>query len=128
MSFQHGPGLWVKKETERLSKLSAEFVKGAVQPSGSGIHDQLKQHEDRSQTDNTSAMAMDIILIVPEALQKGVMMTKILAEQQKRLVFQLDPDEGRILYKSTEHSGGALSLFISDLYVFLFKISICSSY
>lgn len=114
MSFQHGPALWVKKETKHLSKMSADFVKGAIQP----IHDHPTQHEDRTRTDSTSTMVIDTISIVPEALQTGVMMTKILAKQQKRLVFQLDPDEGRIIYKSTKHSGGALSVYSTFMYFF----------
>lgn len=88
MPSQHGPALWVKKETKRLARLSAEFVKSAMQ----------EQH------DAASTMAMDpAISMVPEILQKGVMMTKVLANKQKRVVFRLDPDEGRILYKSIKH-------------------------
>ena len=94
--------------------MSADFVKGAIQP----IHDHPTQHEDRTRTDSTSTMVIDTISIVPEALQTGVMMTKILAKQQKRLVFQLDPDEGRIIYKSTKHSGGALSVYSTFMYFF----------
>ncbi|KAG6868197.1 hypothetical protein C0993_006338 [Termitomyces sp. T159_Od127] len=37
---------------------------------------------------------------VPEAVLKGTMMTKVSEKRQKRVLFQLDPDAGRILYKS----------------------------
>jgi hypothetical protein len=107
MSFQHGPGLWVKKETKHLARMSAEFVKGAI----GTVHD---QHEDRSQTD---AMDTNSIWMVPEALQMGVMMTKVLANKQKRLIFRLDPDEGRILYKSTKYGIGTLSVLSHDNFI-----------
>ena len=104
MSFQHGPGLWVKKETKHLARVSAELVKGAI----GAAHD---PHEDRSQAD---AMDENSISMVPEALQMGVMMTKVLPNRQKRLLFRLDPDDGRILYKSTKYGIGiTLSVSIS---------------
>ncbi|KAG6809109.1 hypothetical protein H0H92_001578 [Tricholoma furcatifolium] len=37
---------------------------------------------------------------VPEALLKGTMMTKVSEKKQARALFQLDPDEGTILYKT----------------------------
>lgn len=98
MSSQHGPGLWVKK-AKRLARISAETIKGTIQPI----------HEVRSTIDGTS---VDTIFMVPEVLQTGVMMTKIQAKQQKRLVFRLDPDEGRIVYKPTTHSTLRIFIFL----------------
>jgi phosphatidylinositol phospholipase C delta len=37
---------------------------------------------------------------VPQLLQKGVPMTKVSASRQKTYVFQLDPDQGQILWES----------------------------
>ncbi|KAF8064845.1 1-phosphatidylinositol-4,5-bisphosphate phosphodiesterase 1 [Lyophyllum atratum] len=39
---------------------------------------------------------------VPDELLKGTMMLKISEKKQKRVLFQLDPDEGRIIYKSSK--------------------------
>ncbi|KAF7979800.1 hypothetical protein HWV62_40854 [Athelia sp. TMB] len=39
-------------------------------------------------------------VVVPELLQRGVPMTKISAKRQKTYVFQLDPDQGQILWVS----------------------------
>ncbi|KAF9458895.1 1-phosphatidylinositol-4,5-bisphosphate phosphodiesterase 1 [Collybia nuda] len=37
---------------------------------------------------------------VPDALLSGTIMTKVSEKKQKQVIFHLDPDEGRILYKS----------------------------
>lgn len=103
MHSQHGPGHWVKKETKQLAEI---LVKSTIQP----LHDHLA--EDQSPTDGASVVDMDSISIVPQVLQKGVIMTKILAKQQKRLIFQLDPDEGNILYKSTKYGTGKYYIYI----------------
>jgi phosphatidylinositol phospholipase C delta len=39
-------------------------------------------------------------VVVPQLLQKGVPMTKVSASRQKTYVFQLDPDQGQILWES----------------------------
>jgi phosphatidylinositol phospholipase C delta len=39
-------------------------------------------------------------VVVPPLLQKGVPMTKVSASRQKTYVFQLDPDQGQILWES----------------------------
>jgi hypothetical protein len=62
--------------------MSAEFVKAAMQP----VDDHPTLPNDRLRKGDVSIMTMDTISIVPEVLQKGVMMTKILAKQQKRLM------------------------------------------
>jgi phosphatidylinositol phospholipase C, delta len=39
-------------------------------------------------------------VVVPQILQKGVPMTKVSATRQKTFVFQLDPDQGQIVWES----------------------------
>lgn len=46
------------------------------------------------------------IFAVPEAVLKGTMMTKVSEKRQKRVLFQLDPDAGSILYKSRKTGPG----------------------
>ncbi|KAF8965764.1 PLC-like phosphodiesterase [Flammula alnicola] len=40
--------------------------------------------------------------IIPDALKKGTMMVKISDGKRKPVLFRIDPDEGRILYKSSK--------------------------
>lgn len=44
---------------------------------------------------------------VPDALLKGTVLTKVSEKKQKQVVFHLDPDEGRIMYKSRKTGIGA---------------------
>ncbi|KDR66475.1 hypothetical protein GALMADRAFT_259273 [Galerina marginata CBS 339.88] len=39
---------------------------------------------------------------IPEILQKGTPMTKVSDDKQKSVIFRIDPEEGRILYKSNK--------------------------
>lgn len=39
-------------------------------------------------------------VVVPELMRRGVPMTKVSAKRQKTYVFQLDPDQGQILWVS----------------------------
>ena len=41
---------------------------------------------------------------IPEAVKKGTLMTKISdrSQKQKRVSFRIDPDEGKIFYKSSK--------------------------
>ncbi|KAG6902504.1 hypothetical protein C0995_015696 [Termitomyces sp. Mi166 len=48
------------------------------------------------------------LFAVPEALLKGTMMTKVSEKRQKRVLFQLDPDGGCIIYKSRKTGPVAL--------------------
>ncbi|KAG5715311.1 1-phosphatidylinositol-4,5-bisphosphate phosphodiesterase 1, partial [Termitomyces sp. T112] len=48
------------------------------------------------------------LFAVPEELLKGTMMTKVSEKKQKRVLFQLDPDAGCILYKSRKRGPVAL--------------------
>jgi phosphatidylinositol phospholipase C delta len=98
--------------------MSAEFVKAAMQP----IDDHPTLPDDWLRKGDVSIITMDTISMVPEVLQKGVMMTKILAKQQKRLIVRLDPDEGRILYKSTKHGiGELLILFCICFFIYFYN-------
>ncbi|TFK31912.1 1-phosphatidylinositol-4,5-bisphosphate phosphodiesterase 1 [Crucibulum laeve] len=47
-------------------------------------------------------------LEIPEALKKGVMMTKISDKKEKQALFRIDPDEGRIHYES--RTGGIVPI------------------
>lgn len=71
--------------------MSAEIVKDAIPQKSTVASPPLAD----------SPIVSDII--IPEALQKGTTMTKISEEgKQKSVLFKLDPDEGRILYKSSK--------------------------
>lgn len=94
MPSQHGPQVWVQKEAKRLAAMSAEIVKDAVPP---------------ILPKNPTPMAVPLAdnplahdSMIPEALQKGMMMTKISDNGQKSVLFRIDPDEGQILYKSNK--------------------------
>jgi len=91
MPSQHGAKLWVTKETKRLARMSAEIVKDAIPQKSTAASPPLAD----------SPIVSDIM--IPVALQKGTTMTKISQEgKQKSVLFQLDPDEGRIHYKSSK--------------------------
>jgi hypothetical protein len=91
MPSQHGATLWVTKETKRLARMSAEIVKDAIPQKSTAASPALAD----------SPIVSDII--IPDALQKGTTMTKISEEgKQKSVLFRLDPDEGRIMYKSSK--------------------------
>ncbi|PPQ74485.1 hypothetical protein CVT24_000118 [Panaeolus cyanescens] len=94
MPSQHGAKLWVKKEAKRIARMSAEIVKDSVHPGGS------------SKPVIVGPVSPDSPLFsdapIPELLQKGVIMSKMSEGKQKRVEFRLDPDEGRILYKSSK--------------------------
>ncbi|KAG6835937.1 hypothetical protein H0H93_013154 [Arthromyces matolae] len=47
----------------------------------------------------------DSLYTVPEALLKGTTMTKVSERKQKRALFQLDPDQGLIIYKTSWKTG-----------------------
>ncbi|KIM36249.1 hypothetical protein M413DRAFT_449303 [Hebeloma cylindrosporum] len=91
MPSQHGAKLWVTQETKRLARMSAEIVKDAIPQKSTPVAPPLAD----------SPIVSDII--IPDALQKGTTMTKISeGGKQKSVLFQLDPDEGRIVYKSSK--------------------------
>ena len=91
MPSQHGATNWVQKETRRLAHRSVELVKNAmpakVEASGAP-----------ALVDNSPIVNERMI---PEILEKGIMMTKISDDKQKKVFFQIDPDEGAIKYKSS---------------------------
>ena len=92
MPSQHGAKLMVKKETKRLARMSAEIVKDVIPQ---------KRTPNTSPPLADSPIASDIV--IPDALQKGTTMTKISESgKRKSILFKLDPDEGRILYKSSK--------------------------
>ncbi|RDB15543.1 1-phosphatidylinositol 4,5-bisphosphate phosphodiesterase 1 [Hypsizygus marmoreus] len=91
----HKPSDWLRKERRRLAKKSADIMNIKAKLSSSspapnalpsaGTH--AEPHSDFS---------------VPEALLKGTMLLKVSEKKQKQVIFHLDPDEGRILYKSSK--------------------------
>ena len=93
MPSQHGAKLWVKKETKRLARMSAEIVKDAI------------PQKSRPATPSTPLADSPIVsdIVIPDALRKGTTMTKVSKDgERKSVLFKLDPDEGRILYKSNK--------------------------
>ena len=94
MPSQHGATNWVQKETRRLVHRSVELVKSAM-PS------KVEATGAPALADNSPIVNERMI---PEILEKGIMMTKISDDKQKKVFFQIDPDEGAIKYKSS--SGG----------------------
>ncbi|KAF8153385.1 1-phosphatidylinositol-4,5-bisphosphate phosphodiesterase 1 [Crassisporium funariophilum] len=94
IKFDFAP--YTLKESKRLARMSAEIVKGAIP---------MLQSSSRPQSPGPSAgkAASPVTdTMVPPALQEGMTMTKISEKDQKRVVFRIDPDEGRILYKSSK--------------------------
>jgi len=94
MPSQHGATNWVQKETRRLAHRSVELVKSAM-PS------KVEAAGAPALVDNSPIVNERII---PEILEKGIMMTKFSDDKRKKVFFQIDPDEGAIRYKSS--SGG----------------------
>jgi hypothetical protein len=92
MSSYHGAALWLEKETKHLARKSAAIVKNAVQPPS-----RLKSPAlaDNSPIKNDR--------MIPEALENGLLMTKISEKKQKKVLFQIDPDEGTIVYNSSQN-------------------------
>jgi phosphatidylinositol phospholipase C delta len=84
--------LWIEKETKRLARRSAEIVKSAVMPPSRVRSPALA---DNSPITNDR--------MIPEALEKGLLMTKISEKRQKRVLFRLDPDEGTIMFNSSKN-------------------------
>ncbi|KAF8877451.1 PLC-like phosphodiesterase [Gymnopilus junonius] len=106
MPSQHSPSLWAQKETKRLAHLSAGFVKDALPSQVAKMLD-----PDRSQVGSgllTPALADRPPIVsdidIPEAVEKGTLMTKISERsgKQKKVSFRIDPDEGKIFYESTK--------------------------
>lgn len=52
---------------------------------------------------------------VPDIVSKGTTMTKISENGRKRVLFRVDPDEGKLLYKSRKNGIG--KCFLYELYV-----------
>jgi hypothetical protein len=90
------PRDWIQREPKLLAKRSAEFVKKTLE-NWKGEHtspDHLKL-----------VTSPEIDFSIPDALLKGTTMTKVSGKTQKKKVFQLDPDEGHILYKKSGKNG-----------------------
>ena len=60
----------------------------------------------QSPSQSPSLVNNESLFAVPEQLLKGTMMTKVSEKKQKRVLFQLDPDAGCILYKSRKTGPG----------------------
>ena len=85
---------WVQKETHRLAHRSVELVKSAIPAR-------------MAATEAPALVDIGPIVnqrMIPEILEKGMMMTKISDKKQKKVFFQIDSDQGVIMYKSS--SGG----------------------
>jgi len=85
--------LWIEKETKRLARRSADIVKSAVQPPSRVKTPALA---DNSPIKNER--------MIPESLEKGILMTKISEKKQKRVLFRVDPDDGTITYNSSKNA------------------------
>ncbi|KAF9531258.1 1-phosphatidylinositol-4,5-bisphosphate phosphodiesterase 1 [Crepidotus variabilis] len=90
MPSQHGASTWLKNETKRVARRSAEIVKGSwssdMGTSTPPLADNSPIKRDR---------------MVPEELENGTTMTKISEKGEKKLLFKLDGDEGKIFYTSS---------------------------
>jgi hypothetical protein len=82
---------WLEKETKRLALKSAEIVKNAV-PAQSRV---------KSPALADSPIKND--RMIPEALETGLPMMKISEKKQRKVLLQLDPDEGAIMYNSSRN-------------------------
>ncbi|KAG5650807.1 hypothetical protein H0H81_010974 [Sphagnurus paluster] len=96
----HGPSEWIRKERHELAHMSKELLQ-PNDPTGEII-------PATPPSPNLEGEGPVNFFSVPEELLKGSMMTKVSEKKQRRVLFQLDPDEGRILYKSKK--GGIVPL------------------
>lgn len=99
MPSQHGAKLWAQKEAKQLARRSVEIVKGAIP------HFVEKGPPLMTPPLADSPIIMDSM--IPDALQKGTTMLKMADGKKKAIVCKIDPDEGRILYKSSKEVIGA---------------------
>ncbi|PPQ81377.1 hypothetical protein CVT25_015898 [Psilocybe cyanescens] len=95
MPSQHGAKRWVQKKTKHAARMSVGIVKGALP---SGLQKPASSSTSLPLTDNPFVDDVQI----SEALLKGTMMTKISDKSEKSVLFRIDPDEGRIFYKSNK--------------------------
>lgn len=80
-------------EHEHLAKQSAESVETT-------LHDWKSDHMPPNGPDPLQLVTSpEIDFSIPDTLLKGTTMIKVSGKTQKKKVFQLDPDEGQILYK-----------------------------
>ena len=88
---------WIAREPKILAQKSANLVKKALVKDRKG-----------GEVPSVLSQARTITGIefgIPDALLKGTNMTKVSGSGHKKKVFQLDPDEGRILYNKSGKLG-----------------------
>lgn len=100
MPSQHGATQWVRREAEAAKN----FVKMAYTPD---IDD---RHPDAPHTSESEDVS------IPDVLKTGIFMTRISEKTQKQVLFRIDPDEGRILYKSSQSRISMYKIYYSKHY------------
>lgn len=94
MTSAYGPKQWALREAKAAKRL----VKMISAP------DLNDHHPGAPHTPESEVMS------IPDILKTGTFMTQISEKKQKKVLFRIDPDEGRIIYKS---GLGGMSEYVS---------------